>query len=259
MNKLRMIKLGVALVACTSYLTACGYGSGSSSVTKLLSSYSGEKPNNLRISLTDAPNQELKNVFINVDHAELFVRNGDIEKRVVVAQDLGMVDLLTLRNGVLLPMHDLSVPNGVQVTAIRLVLKGENNHSIKSDDSRCEMQTPSGQQSGIKIHLAEPFTIGEGYTYSMVMDFDAAKSVVIKGNGDCLLKPVLKLLNVTRKTAEVPVDPAQEEPITSGEDDNSSTSDTDATTGDSTGFEDPVTAPSEPELITPDELYMLDF
>ena len=154
--------------------------------------------NNLRISLTDAPSKNLKSVFVNVDHAELFVAKGGARGRIIVSQNLGMVDLMTLRNGVLLPMEDLSLSAGLQITGIRLVLKGENNHAIKSDNSRCEMQTPSGQQSGIKIHLAQPFTLKTGSVYSMVMDFDAAKSVVVKGNGGCLLKPVLKLLSVTK-------------------------------------------------------------
>jgi hypothetical protein len=107
-------------------------------------------------------------------------------------------------------MQDLTLGAGTEITGIRLVLKGDNNHSIKSDDSRCEMQTPSGQQSGIKIHLAQPFTLENGSRYSMIMDFDAEKSVVLKGNGECLLKPVLKLLTVTR--TPIPVDPPADPP-----------------------------------------------
>lgn len=195
---------------------------------------------NLRISMTDAPSRDLKSVFVNVAHVELFIKRGSSEARLIVAQNLGMVDLLTLRNGVLLPLQDVQLPVGVEVKSIRLVLKSDNNHGIKADNSRCEMQTPSGQQSGIKVHLAAPFVLENNYVYSMVMDFDAEKSVVIKGNGDCLLKPVLKLLQVTRTTTivhpppvgsgEEPVDPVTlvpepipvpiPEPITDGTDTN---------------------------------------
>lgn len=259
-----MNKLGLILVAMfATYLTACG-GPGTGTLGGMInyiSSYSETQPNNLRISLTDAPSRELKNVFVNVDHAELFIKKGSTEKRVLVAQGLGMVDLLTLRNGVLLPMHDLTIPEGVEITGIRLVLAAENNHSIKMDGSRCEMQTPSGQQSGIKIHLSQPFTIGAGYTYSMVMDFDAAKSVVIKGNGDCLLKPVLKMLTVTRH-ADVPVDDVTtlpfEEPVTDGTDTNTGGT-TDSTTEEPTGFENPdTTIPYDPDLIAPEDIPYLD-
>jgi hypothetical protein len=259
-----MNKLGTILIAfVATYITACGQnGTGTSGMVSNslnsgahLSSYPNDKTNNLRISLTDAPTK-LKNVFVNVDHAELFVNISGEEKRVLVASEMGLVDLLTLRHGVLLPMHDLSVPVGTQITGIRLVLKGENNHSIKLDDSRCEMQTPSGQQSGIKIHLSSPFTIGENASYSMVMDFDAAKSVVVKGNGDCLLKPVLKLLTVTKEvtpTAEPEAEPV-EQPVTEGENINTGAQ---PETEEPSGFEEPPVE-EEAELITPEELWLLD-
>lgn len=160
-------------------------------------SYSSDPQKNLRISLTDAPARELKNVFVNIEHVELFIRKNETSARVRVGQGLGMVDLLTLRNGVLLPIEDVDLAPGVTITQIRLVLNSQNNHSIRSDDSRCEMQTPSAQRSGIKIHLSQPVTLEQGRQYSMVLDFDAGKSVVVKGNGDCLLKPVLKLMQVT--------------------------------------------------------------
>ncbi|MGZ3748085.1 MAG: DUF4382 domain-containing protein, partial [Pseudobdellovibrionaceae bacterium] len=204
MNKLRTIG---AITSVFSIL-ACqnnpgGNGNSLLATNSLNSAYLSSYPlsgNNLRLSIKDAPSKDLKNVFVNVDHAELFIKKGNTEGRLIVSQGLGLIDLMTLRNGVLLPMQDLNLPTGVEISAIRLVLNGDNNYSIKSDDSRCEMQTPSGQQSGIKIQLSQSFLLEEGQTYSMVMDFDAEKSVVIKGNGDCLLKPVLKLMQVTKTT-----------------------------------------------------------
>lgn len=212
----------VAVISTATAMAACSrQGTVDTSGNAYLSSYPQEKTDNLRVSMTDAPSKDLANVFVNVSHAELFVNSGGKNSRIVVAQGLGLVDLLTLRNGVLLPMQDFSLPEGVQVTGIRLVLNGDDNHAIKKNGERCEMQTPSGQQSGIKIHLSEPFTIEEGKDYSMIMDFDAEKSVVIKGNGDCLLKPVLKLITVTSKDDnDDSGEETTEEPVTDGTDSN---------------------------------------
>jgi hypothetical protein len=162
----------------------------------------------LKLSLTDAPKKNLTNVFVNVEQMELFVAKGGIERRLIVGRKIGMVDLLTLRNGVLLPIANLDLPEDIQISQIRLVLRGENNHAIKDDGSRCELKTPSGQQAGVKILLKNPVQISDGYTYSMIVDFDAEKSVVIRGNGTCLLKPVLKLLQVTREKTHVVPDPS---------------------------------------------------
>ena len=268
------MKLGTILaLTLLSTLVACKSGTSLSGL-----SASGDSPsmpvgsfpvtaNNLRISLTDAPSRELKSVFVNIDHAELFVQKGGARGRIIVSQGLGMVDLMTLRNGVLLPMQDLNLSTGLQITGIRLVLRVENNHAIKGDDSRCEMQTPSAQQSGIKIHLSQPFTLESGSVYSMVMDFDAEKSVVIKGNGGCLLKPVLKLLTVTKIPFDsnpggggVDDDPEiTPDPVTDGTDTNTGGG-SDPSSGDTTGgggFEIPVDPVDEPPIIDGDSTFTM--
>jgi len=248
----------------------------------------GAVPSNLRLSLTDAPSKDLKSVWVNVDHAELFVRKGGGQGRLIVAQNMGMVDLMTLRNGVSLPMQDMTLPVGTEITAIRLVLKTDNNHGIKNNGSRCEMKTPSAQQSGIKIHLAQPFTIEQGQSYSMMMDFDAEKSVVVRGKkGGCLLKPVLKLLSVVKAPIPVPEDesgggteenpgdtggdnggdtgggttPGSDDgtPITDGNDGNTGGGDGGATDPDTVpddggGFEIPIDAADDSPIITIDDL-----
>lgn len=268
------------LLACnnseTSGILASSVTTPKTTETQALVSFP-ESGNNLRISLTDAPSKDLKSVFVNIDHVELFVRkNASENKRLLVGYDTGMVDLMTLRNGVLLPLQDLNIASGLEITGLRLVLKGDNNHSIKSDDSRCEMQTPSGQQSGIKIHLAQPFTLNEDSVYSMVMDFDAQKSVVVKGNGDCLLKPVLKLLQVTKTTinptpeptADPTTDPTTDPtsdgdghetppdntvtPVTDGTDSNTNV---DSPTGGD--FEIPMDPVDEPAIITTQDTFAL--
>ncbi len=290
MKMLRTILFGsaiVGLIGCNQTPNQGGSAAGLDQASSFLSSYPSNSAN-LRMSLTDAPSRELDKVFVNINHAELFVKKGSQEGRIIVAQGLGLVDLMTLRNGVLLPMQDLNLATGVQITSIRLVLNGDNNHAIKKDGSRCEMKTPSAQQSGIKIKLASPFTLENNYVYSMVLDFDAEKSVVVRGNGGCLLKPVLKLLQVTRKINEpAPVADNDstdeddnddgstapiEEPVTDGNDINldpvpvtdttpapSPVPTPDSSTNDGSGFEpapSPV-APSEPPVISIEDSFNL--
>ena len=292
MNQLRKILLGctvMGMIGCNGSPNSGG-GSADLGAVSLLSNYPSGA-NNMRLSLTDAPSRELEQVFVNVDHAELFVKKGGRAARLIVAQDLGLIDLLQLKNGVMLPMHDLALPTGLEITGIRLVLKGTDNHSIKKDGSRCEMQTPSGQQSGIKIHLASPFTLEENFTYSMVLDFDAGKSVVVKGNGDCLLKPVLKLLQVTRRavvvappvvvvppvvvpdpgSTDVPT-PVIDQPVTGGTDTNviqvvdtspaptagtAPASTTDSTTTPPSGFDTTTPPSSLPPVISIEDSFLL--
>jgi hypothetical protein len=224
MGKLNGNKIGIFLGAFV--MASCSAGGGINSKSELLSSYS-PKPANLRVSLTDAPNHDLKEVHINVDHAELWLEKDGNEGRLLIAQGLGDIDLLKLKDGILLPLADVAIPAGIKITKIRLILNSDNNYAIKGDNSICPMQTPSGQQSGIKILLHDAVEFEGGFNYSMVMDFDAAKSVVVKGNGGCLLKPVLKLPLFNKAPAEttpdnggVITDPTDETPVTDGGDSN---------------------------------------
>lgn len=146
-----------------------------------------------KMLLTDAPNLELKSVFINVQHVEIWVEGGGHSARIITSLDLGIFDLLRLQNGALLPLNNLNLPEDTIIKKFRIILKDEGHAAIKSDDSICLMKTPGAQKSGLKINLRKPILLQKNSGYTIVLDFDAKKSVVQQGNGKCLLKPVLKL------------------------------------------------------------------
>ncbi len=224
-----MNNLSLKLTAPLVFLfSACSpSGSDQSPAANLVQSYSA-KPSNFRLSLIDAPSRDLTSVFVNINRMELWVEKGSSKGRLLLGRTVGQLDLMLLRNGVSRTIEDFQIGQDVVIKEIRLVLEGHGNYAVKSDGSTCDLKTPSGQQSGIKIKLSSPATIAEGSTYSLVVDFDAEKSVVVNGNGDCLLKPVLKMASFTRLdlqaapqdggTPSVPV-----EDLTGGrpEDDNS--------------------------------------
>jgi hypothetical protein len=58
------------------------------------------------------------------------------------------------------------------------------------DSQMIKLTTPSAQQSGLKINIHQD--INEGVLYKMLLDFDAARSIVETGNGKYMLKPVIR-------------------------------------------------------------------
>ena len=101
------------------------------------------------------------------------------------SQPINLLDL-TGGNSELLGTEDF--PAG-EIDQVRLIL-GENNYVIKGGE-RFEMKTPSAQQSGLKIKVDEE--IEGGMSYDLIIDFDAARSIVEAGNsGQIILKPVLR-------------------------------------------------------------------
>jgi len=98
------------------------------------------------------------------------------------------INLLDLTGGTSELLGTEDFPEG-EIDQIRLIL-GENNYVIKNGQ-RHDMKTPSAQQSGLKIKVDEH--IDAGMTYDLIIDFDAAKSIVEAGNsGQIILKPVLR-------------------------------------------------------------------
>ena len=69
-----------------------------------------------------------------------------------------------------------------------------NNSVVLSGAPGAEiaLTTPSAVQSGIK--LINEFDVAPGQLVDLVLDFDACKSVVTRGNGSYLLKPVIKVI-----------------------------------------------------------------
>jgi hypothetical protein len=75
-----------------------------------------------------------------------------------------------------------------RIEQIRLIL-GPNNY-VKVNGQTYALETPSAQQSGLKINLHQD--VSAGLLYKLLLDFDASRSIVKTGNGKYILKPVIR-------------------------------------------------------------------
>ena len=157
----------------------------------LLFSCSEESKNaRLEIRLTDAPGdyEELNIDILDVQvHAEEGEQNNGWKSLDVIT---GTYNLLELTNGLDTLLGSTELPAG-KISQVRLVLGSNNN--VKVEGITHELEIPSGQQSGLKINVHT--TLTEGITYTILLDFDAARSVVKAGaSGAYLLKPVIRAI-----------------------------------------------------------------
>jgi hypothetical protein len=73
------------------------------------------------------------------------------------------------------------------------------NYLIDDSDNEIELKVPSGLQTGIKI--VGGFFIESSDSTDLILDFNAAKSVVLPGNnGKWLLKPTIKILETVENS-----------------------------------------------------------
>ncbi len=147
-------------------------------------------PARLQVRLTDNPNLNLSQVWVDVK--EIQIAMGDTGMITLAGSRPGIYNLLALTNGRDTLLSDAEIPAG-RISQIRLVL-GTNNYAITNTGQRVELTTPSAQQSGLKVQVNQ--TITGGILYRLILDFDAAKSVIQAGNsGKYILKPVLRIIS----------------------------------------------------------------
>jgi len=140
----------------------------------------------LTVRMTDAP-ANYDEVLIDVQGVEVTGNGGSA---VMLNTTAKVYNLLELSNGVnaLIATGDL---NAGAVSQIRLIL-GTNN-SVKVAGVVYPLTTPSAMQSGLKLQVNQTFVAG--VEYSILLDFDASQSIVLKGTNEYQLKPVIRTID----------------------------------------------------------------
>ena len=197
------IRSGLLAILAGTALVACGGGDGGSTTTTTpttpaaLPAGSGT----LRVALTDAPACGFDQVYVTVERIRVHQSStaGDNDGGWVdfpVVNGPRKVDLLSLTNGVLMELGQTTLAAGYY-SQIRLVLVSNKSVSMSNTVKptgafETEMDTPSAAQSGLK--LINGFTVAPDAITDIVLDFDACKSIVQRGNGSYGLKPVITML-----------------------------------------------------------------
>ena len=167
----------------------------------------------LNIKLTDAATPLYRAVYVTINEVHVHHETGGWE--ILGSPELELprtVDLLELRNGVMLDLGIVELEAG-HYNQMRLILEDregapdpqdplENNilgephpsfnYLIDTDNDDFPLKVPSGGNTGIK--LVNGFDIVAGRANELVIDFDAHRSIVTKGNGNYGLKPTIKVL-----------------------------------------------------------------
>lgn len=146
----------------------------------------------LEVRLVDAPIDSVSEVNVVIDSVQ--VNNTDNEEGwITISEPMQSYDLLKLTNGAYEVLGEVDLEPGTY-EQIRLILNREGNNLVFPDERVEDLFIPSGAQTGVKLNVNAE--IEAGFTYTLILDFDASRSVVKAGNsGKYLLKPVIKASN----------------------------------------------------------------
>lgn len=138
----------------------------------------------VNMRLTDAP-ADYDALYIDVQRIEVIMEGSAAINLTPVRT--GIYDVLKLKNNIDTLLVKADLPAG-KISQIRLILGTSN--SVVVDGTTYPLNTPSAEESGLKLNLNTQ--LAAGGSYDMWLDFDVAKSVVATGSGKYNLKPVVK-------------------------------------------------------------------
>ncbi|MGU7811110.1 DUF4382 domain-containing protein [Burkholderia sp. AW49-1] len=179
-------KAALCAAAVPFALAGCGGGDDS-----------GPQTGTLHVAMTDAPSCGFDHVYITVSqvrvNANSNASDNDAGWSTITLATPQKIDLLSLTNGVLADIGQTALPAG-QYQQVRLVLAQNQgntlaNSVVPTGGTEQALATPSATQSGYKI--IQPFTVQPNTLVDLVLDFNACKSIVQRGNGTYALKPVV--------------------------------------------------------------------
>ncbi|RKU05130.1 hypothetical protein C7H84_03015 [Burkholderia sp. Nafp2/4-1b] len=183
-----IIKTALCAAFVPFVLAGCGGGDDGGSAAQT---------GTLHVAMTDAPSCGFDHVYITVSqvrvNANANAADNDAGWSTISLATPQKIDLLSLTNGVLADLGQTALPAG-QYQQVRLVLaqnQGNNlaNSVVPTGGAEQALATPSATQSGYKI--IQPFTVQPNTLVDLVLDFNACKSIVQRGNGSYALKPVV--------------------------------------------------------------------
>ena len=146
----------------------------------------------IQVLVTDAPKHDVHSVNITVSKVEVHKAGGDGTSGKWTSLNVTHekpFNLLDLQNGLTMLLADGEVKAG-KYTQLRMTIF---EVIVDYDDVVQEAEVPSGE-----LKFVHPFTLEAGGSITLIVDIDAAKSVIITGGkkqeeDKVLFKPVVKL------------------------------------------------------------------
>ena len=197
-NTFTRLTLATTTVVAAVTLVACGGGGGGGGSP---APAPGPAMGTLGAAITDAPACGFDAVNVTVSkfrvNKNAAASDTDAGWSEIVLSPARKINLLNLTNGVIDSLGTTALEAGTY-TQMRLVLDPNTGNGMANTVVRTgtttevTLDTPSAVQSGIKLNANVEVLAGQ--RADVVLDFDACKSVVARGNGQFALKPVVKVI-----------------------------------------------------------------
>lgn len=181
----KMIRLLPLALAALLTASSCGTKDDTNGMAKM------------EVHLVDAPG-DFEAVVLDVQQVQIHADADNDERKwqPLTLLKAGQYNVLDFVNGRSALLASADFPPG-RISQIRLIL-GPNNYVVTHDGTHYNLKTPSGQTAGIKLRVDADLT--RNVTYTLLLDFNVARSIVERGKASkadkdrFLLKPVIRTI-----------------------------------------------------------------
>ena len=144
----------------------------------------------VQLKLIDAPGDYLE---VNVNIIDVQYNNSEDDegwRSFESFEGAQIIDLTELIGGVNHVLSDEIIQAGT-LKQIRLVLGDGNTIVVEGEVEELPLDTPSSQQSGLKLNLDTE--LEAGFSYTFILDWNVQESIVKTGSDMYILKPVIRV------------------------------------------------------------------
>lgn len=202
---MRMFLKAMAATWSAVIVVACGNGSGDDDLLGLNTISDGV----LTLEIGDAPVDNLDQVNITITAIEFGGDQGSTSDEAVDIVELDSpttINLLEFQNGEFYNLLDsVDVQEG-DYEWIRFRLDYDDNPPNvveKTSFAVKDLEIPSGEQTGLKLHGGENLVINGGDDHHYAIDIDLHRSLIQTGSGTYKLKPSYRLIDLGSDTFSI--------------------------------------------------------
>lgn len=148
----------------------------------------------LRLKLTDAASVAMRDFFVDIREISVFLMDTVTHEGEWITLEFPgkTYDILKLMNGKMVQMVDQYVPAGTELQQIKLMFGNDNRLVVITDSiETIPLRLPPGLEDGLVIDAVK-MELRQNTISSMVIDLNAALSVLITQDGDYFFYPVAR-------------------------------------------------------------------
>ncbi len=196
------VQMSLMLMVVLGSLLACTDRGGSSAGESLQSLESKQLVSSTKVVWTVSNSNNTEELILKLDKIQIFAKSPEgVFGKFEIDKNGESIDLANAQDAIDKILLENFLPAHYIIKEIRLILTDGGHLLVLKDGRTCELTTPSGEQSGVKIKFPHDFEVSGAHSYllRLKVDLDGSSS---EEAGHCKLHPVIRVIAMDERKSE---------------------------------------------------------